>query len=52
MKNAILLILLRAIDLSDGEFALLLARCNAAEVRDQLIAIWRSLVSGRSESSG
>jgi WD40 repeat protein/tetratricopeptide (TPR) repeat protein len=41
-REAILIRLLRAIALSSGEFALLLARCNSREVRDRLIAELRS----------
>jgi WD40 repeat protein len=41
-REAILIRLLRAIALSEGEFALLLARCNSREVRDRLIAELRS----------
>jgi hypothetical protein len=41
-REAILIRLLRAIALSEGEFALLLARCNSLEIRDRLIAELRS----------
>ena len=37
-RQATLKLLLRAIALSEGEFALLLARCNSTEVRDRLVA--------------
>jgi len=37
-RQATLKLLLRAIALSDGDFALLLARCNSIEVRDRLLA--------------
>jgi hypothetical protein len=37
-KQATLKRLLRAIALSEGDFALLLARCNSVEVRDRLVA--------------
>lgn len=40
--DAILTQLLRAIALSEGEFALLLARCNSLEVRDRLMVKLRS----------
>jgi hypothetical protein len=41
-REAILIRLLRAIALSSGEFALLLARCNSTAVRDRRIAELRS----------
>ena len=37
-RQATLKLLLRAIALSGGDFALLLARCNSIEVRDRLVA--------------
>ena len=37
-RQATLKLLLRAIALSDGDFALLLARCNSIEVRERLVA--------------
>ena len=41
-RDVILERLLRAIALSEGEFALLLARCNSVDVRDRLIADLRA----------
>lgn len=46
-RSAILNRLLRAIALSEGEFALLLARCNSSAVRDQVVAELRSHLSSR-----
>ena len=37
-RQATLKLLLRAIALSEGDFALLLARCNSIDVRDRLVA--------------
>ena len=37
-RQATLKLILRAIALSEGDFALLLARCNSIEVRDRLVA--------------
>jgi len=41
-RQATLKRLLRAIALSVGDFALLLARCNSIEVRDRLVAVLKA----------
>jgi WD40 repeat protein/tetratricopeptide (TPR) repeat protein len=41
-REAVFKQLLRSIALSEGEFALLLARCNSSKVRDQVVADLRS----------
>ena len=46
-RETVLKRVLRAIALSEGEFALLLARCNSSAVRDQVVEELRSHLSNR-----
>jgi hypothetical protein len=46
-RQATLKRLLRAIALSEGDFALLLARCNSIEVRDRLVADLKAQLGSR-----